>query len=59
MLLVERVRRAVIMDVESEKVWLRHRVQRLRTILRFVTDVRAEAPLRELIAEAELRLDAL
>jgi hypothetical protein len=47
------------MDLEGEDIWLRHRVLRLRTILRFVDDPRAEAALKELIGEAELRLDAL
>jgi hypothetical protein len=47
------------MDLEDEEIWLRHRVLRLRTILRFVSDARAEAALKELISEAEQRLDAL
>jgi len=47
------------MDFEDEYTWLRHRVLRLRTILRFVSDSRAESGLRELIAEAEKRLEQL
>jgi hypothetical protein len=47
------------MDFEDESTWLRHRVLRLRTILRFVKDARAESGLRELIGEAEQRLDQL
>ena len=46
-------------DFEDESTWLRHRVVRLRTILRFVKDARAESGLRELIAEAEQRLEQL
>jgi hypothetical protein len=49
----------MVMDFEDESTWLRHRVLRLRTILRFVKDARAESGLRELIAEAEQRLDQL
>jgi hypothetical protein len=49
----------MVMDFEDESTWLRHRVLRLRTILRFVNDARAESGLRELIAEAEQRLEQL
>ena len=47
------------MDLEPEDVWLRHRLRRLRTILRHVEEPDAEAMLRELIADAEDRLDVL
>jgi hypothetical protein len=47
------------MELEDEYSWLRHRVIRLRTILRYVTDPKAETGLRELIAEAEQRLEQL
>ena len=47
------------MDFEDEYSWLRHRVLRLRTILRYVKDARVESGLRELIGEAEQRLDQL
>ena len=47
------------MDFEDEYTWLRHRVLRLRTILRYVKDSRAESGLRELIGEAEKRLEQL
>jgi hypothetical protein len=46
-------------EIEDEQTWIRHRVVRLRTILRFVKDPRAETALRDLIAEAEARLEAL
>jgi hypothetical protein len=47
------------MDIEPEYTWLLHRVMRLRTILRYVRDPKAEAGLRELIADAEKRLEQL
>jgi hypothetical protein len=47
------------MDFEPEYTWLLHRVMRLRTILRYVKDPRAESGLRELIGEAEQRLEQL
>jgi len=47
------------MEFEDESTWLRHRVLRLRTILRYAKDARAETGLRELIAEAEKRLEQL
>jgi hypothetical protein len=47
------------MEFEHESTWLRHRVLRLRTILRYVKDSRVESGLRELIAEAEERLEQL
>ena len=47
------------MDFEDESTWLRHRVLRLRTILRYMKDARAESGIRELIADAEQRLDQL
>jgi len=47
------------MEFEDETTWLRHRVLRLRTILRYAKDSRAESGLRELIAEAEKRLEQL
>jgi hypothetical protein len=46
-------------EIEDEVTWLRHRVLRMRTILRFARDPRTEAGLRELIADAEARLAAL
>jgi hypothetical protein len=39
--------------------WLRHRLRRLRTILRYAKEPRVESGLRELIADAEERLDLL
>jgi hypothetical protein len=47
------------MDIEPEYTWLLHRVMRLRTILRYVKDPKAEAGLRELITDAEKRLEQL
>jgi hypothetical protein len=47
------------MELEDEETWLRHRVIRLRTMLRFAKDPRTEAGLKEFIADAEERLDAL
>jgi len=47
------------MEFEDETTWLRHRVLRLRTILRYAKDSRAESGLRELIAEGEKRLEQL
>jgi hypothetical protein len=42
-----------------ENVWLRHRVVRMRALLRYANDTRVESGLRELIADAEDRLEAL
>ena len=47
------------MDLEPEDVWLRHRLRRLRAILRRVKEPTVEGMLRELIADAEDRLDLL
>jgi hypothetical protein len=46
-------------EIEDEVSWLRHRIMRMRTILRFAKDPRTEAGLRELISDAEARLAAL
>ena len=46
-------------ELQDEVSWLRHRIVRMRTILRFAKEARAESGLRELIAEAETRLAAL
>jgi hypothetical protein len=46
-------------DFEDEEAWLRHRVVRLRTVLRWAKDTRVETELKSLIAEAEARLEAL
>ena len=46
-------------EIEDEMTWLRHRILRMRTILRFAKDPRTEAGLRELISDAEARLAAL
>ena len=48
-----------MLDLEPEENWLRHRSRRLRTILRYAREPRVESGLRELIADAEERLDLL
>jgi hypothetical protein len=47
------------MDLEDEETWLRHRVLRLRTILRMARQPDVETTLRVLIGEAEARLEKL
>ena len=47
------------MDLEDEEAWLRHRVLRLRTILRMARQPDVETALRVLIGEAEARLEEL
>ena len=42
-----------MLDLEPEENWLRHRLRRLRTILRYASEPRVESRLRELIADAE------
>ena len=44
------------MEFGDESTWLRHRVLRLRIILRYVKDPRAEKGLREFIAEALFKM---
>jgi hypothetical protein len=44
-----------MLDLEPEENWLRHRLRRLRTILRYAKEPRVESGLRELIADAEER----
>jgi hypothetical protein len=51
-------------DLEDEASWLRFRLRRLRVILRIVSGTKldkalVETALKELIADAEARLDAL
>jgi hypothetical protein len=55
---------ATMDELEDETSWLHFRLRRLRAILRIITDPQAdraiaETALRELIADAETRLDAL
>jgi hypothetical protein len=47
------------MDLEDEEAWLRHRVLRLRTILRMARQPDVETALRVLIGEGEARLEVL
>jgi hypothetical protein len=46
-------------DLEAEESWLRKRIVRLRTVLRYTSDPRADVILREVIADAETRLEHL
>ena len=46
-------------EIEGEEEWLRRRVVRLRTIMRFALDARVKTILKEFITEAEERLDKL
>ncbi len=43
----------------SEILWLRSRVIRMRALLRYAKDTRVEAGLRELVGDAETRLEWL
>ena len=47
------------MEWEDEEAWLRARIIRLRTILRYAKDPQVEIGLKEFIADAEARLDML
>lgn len=47
------------MDVSEERAWLQHHVVRLRLALRYTKARQTEAILKEVIADAEARLDAL
>jgi len=47
------------MEFEEEDIWLRHRVGRLRTALRIANEPRVVAILRELIIDAEKRLELI
>jgi hypothetical protein len=47
------------MPTAPEILWLRSRIIRMRLLLRYAKDSRVEAGLRELIGEAETRLDGL
>jgi hypothetical protein len=46
-------------DCEDEEVWLRGVIIRLRTLLRFAKDDRVDAGLKDIIADAEKRLEQL
>jgi hypothetical protein len=47
------------MELENERDWLRHRVMRMRTALRFAMSPEVTNILHELIADAEARLSTL
>jgi len=49
-------RRGLDMKPEDEEIWLRHRVIRMRTLLRYAKESHVENGLRELIADAEKKL---
>lgn len=46
-------------ELEPEDAWLRYRLRRLRAILRRVKDPEVTMLLRELISDADERLDLL
>jgi hypothetical protein len=46
-------------ELEDEESWLRRRVIRFRTMLRYAKDSRVGTDLREFIADAEERLELL
>jgi hypothetical protein len=48
-----------MLDFEEEEIWLRHRLRRMRALLRYAKEIKVEVGLRELIAEAEERLEIL
>jgi hypothetical protein len=48
-----------MMELEAEESWLRKRIVRLRIALRYASDPRIEVILREVIADAESRLEIL
>jgi hypothetical protein len=47
------------MKSDEDEIWLRHRVIRMRALLRFTREPYVESGLRELIADAEKRLEPL
>jgi hypothetical protein len=47
------------MELEAEETWLRKRIVRLRTALRYANDSRIEVVLREVIGDAENGLELL
>jgi hypothetical protein len=52
-------RKGYPMYLEDETIWLQHRLQRMRTLLRFAKDPNIVAGLKELVADGEQRLDTL
>jgi hypothetical protein len=47
------------MDLKHEKAWLRGLIIRLRTLLRSTTDARVKTGLKDLISEAQRRLEVI
>jgi hypothetical protein len=47
------------MELEAEETWLRKRIVRLRTALRYANDSRIEVVLPEVIGDADNRLELL
>jgi hypothetical protein len=54
-----RVRGQPAMGPDDHEAWLRYRIKRLRALLRFANEPHVESGLRELIADAEERLEPL
>jgi hypothetical protein len=52
-------RKGIDMRPDDEEIWLRHPVIRMRALLRFAREPHVESGLRELIADAEKRLEPL
>ena len=48
-----------VVEFEEEEIWLRHRVRRLRAALRITKEPRVEAILRDLIIDADKRLELI
>ena len=48
-----------VVEFEEEEIWLRHRVGRLRAALWLTKEPRVEAILRDLIIDAEKRLELI
>jgi hypothetical protein len=46
-------------EFEDEAIWLHHHVLRLRLLLRYVRSRQGEPIIKDLIANAEARLEAL
>jgi hypothetical protein len=47
------------MDLEDEETWLHHHVLRLRLLLRYVRSKQGEPIIKDLISNAEARLEAM
>jgi hypothetical protein len=47
------------MDLEDEETWLHHHVLRLRLLLRYIRSKQGEPIIKDLISNAEARLETL